>query len=116
MHPILVPSPIVYDGDKQPKHLSGKLFLFAVVPSSDHILKIDSSSSLECTIVKSMKVPEPSYGIFFTVIIPRSILKKLYEVKIFNFPACTYRGFWYMCPTLGNPSKWILCKHLYFIL
>ena len=35
-----------------------------------------------------------------------------------NFSACTCRGFRYMCTSaLGNPTKkWILCKHLYFIL
>ena len=80
---------------------------------------MESSSSIECTILKSMKVPKPGYGIVFTVITLGSISKKvLYEVSISDFPACTCRGFRYMCAyALGNPSKkWILCKHLYFIL
>ena len=80
---------------------------------------MESSSSIECTILKSMKVPKPGYGIVFTVITLGSISKKvLYEVSISDFPACTCRGFWYMCASaLGNPSKkWILYKHLYFIL
>ena len=119
LHPVGVSSPVILDGDKRPKHRSGKLFRFVSVPSTDHILKMESSSSIECTILKSMKVPEPGYGIVFTVITPGSISKKvLYEVSISDFPTCTCRGFRYMCASaLGNPSKkWILCKHLYFIL
>ena len=118
MHPILVCSQIVFDGDKRPKHPSGKLFCF-VPPSSDHILKMESSRFIDCTILKSMMVPEPCYGVVFTLHILGSILKKeLYEVTISDFPACTCIGFRYMCTsTLGNPTKrWVLCKHLYFIL
>ena len=119
LHPVGISSPVIPDDDKRPKHRSGKLFRFVAVPSTDHILKMESSSSIECTILKSMKVPEPDYGIVFTVITPGSISKKvLYEVSISDFPAYTCRGFRYMCASaLGNPSKkWILCKHLYFIL
>ena len=119
LHPVGVSSPIVPDGDKRPKHRSGKLFQFVAVASTDHILKMESSSSIECTILKSMKVPEPGYGIVFTVITTGSIsMKVLKEVSISNFPAYTCRGFRYMCASaLGNPSKkWILYKHLYFIL
>ena len=119
LHLVGVSNPVISDGDKRPKHQSRMLFRFVTVPSTDHILKMESSSSIECTILKSMKVPEPGYGIVFTVIIPGSISKKvLYEVSISDFPAYTCRGFRYMCASaLGNPSKkWILCKHLYFIL
>ena len=113
------PMPIVSDDEKRPKHRSGKLFRFVPLPSSDHILKMESSKVIDCTVLKSMVVPEPNYGVVFTLHIPGSILKKeLYEVTISNFPACTCRGFRYMCTSaLGNPTKkWILCKHLYFIL
>ena len=77
-----------------------------------------SSMFIDCTILKSMKVPELGYRVFFTIITRGSILKELYEVTIFDFLASTYRGFHYMCASaLGNPlKKWILCKHLYFIL
>ena len=119
LHPVGVSSPIIPDNDKRPKHRSGKLFRFVAILSTDHILKMELSSSIECTILKSMKVPKPGYGIVFTVITPNSISKKvLYEESLSDFRACTCRGFWYMCTSaLGNPSKkWILCKHLYFIL
>ena len=70
--------------------------LFAI-----HILKIESFSSIGCTIVKSMKVPKLGYGvvfIIFSIIIPSSILKKkLYEVTISDFFSSTCRDFWYMC-------------------
>ena len=94
LHPIGVSSPIVPDNDTRPKHRSGKLFRFIAVPSVDHILKMESSFSIDCTILKSMKVSEPDYGVVFTVITPGSISKKvMYEVTISDFPTCTYRGF-----------------------
>ena len=88
------PMPIVFDGDKRPKHQSGKLFHFVPLPSSDDILKMESSNVIDCSVLKSMVVPEPGYGVVFTLHISGSILKKeLYEVTISNFPACTCRGF-----------------------
>ena len=114
----MIRSPAISDGDNRPKHRNGKLFCFVVVPSTNHYLKMESPRSIECTILKSMMVPEPGHGVVFTVITPGSISKKeLYEVTISDFLSCTYRGFRYMCASaLGNPSKkWILCKHLYFI-
>ena len=117
---VLVPvcSQIVSDGDKRPKHRSGKLFRFVPLPSSDHMLKMESSKVIDCTVLKSMLVSEPGYGVVFTLHTPCSILKEMYEVTVSNFPDCTCRGFQYMCTSaLGNPTKkWILCKHLYFIL
>ena len=110
---------VLSDGDKRPKHRNGKLFRFVAVPSTNHILKMESSRSIDCTILKSLKVLVPGLGVIFSVITPRSITKKeCYEVTILTFPACTCKGFRYMCSyALGNPSKkWILCKHLYFIL
>ena len=89
------------------------------VPFVDHILKMESSRSIEYIVLKSMMVPEPGYGVVFTVIVPSSISRKeLYEVTISDFLSCTRKGFRYMCASaLGNHSKkWILCKHLYFIL
>ena len=119
MVPVPVCSQIVSDSDKRPKHRSGKLFCFVPLPSSNHLLKMESSKVIDCTVLKSMLVPEPGYGVVFTLHTPGSILKKeLYEVTVSNFPACTCRGFRYMCTSaLGNPTKkWILCKLLYFIL
>ena len=116
---VLVCSQIVSDGDKRLKHRSGKLFRFVPLPSSDHVLKIESSKVIDCIVLKSMLIPEPSYGVVFTLHTLGSILKKeLYKVTVSNFLACTCRGFRYMCTsTLENPTKkWILCKHLYFIL
>ena len=118
INPELIRSPTISDGDRRLKHQSGKLFRFVAVPSTDHYLKMESSRAIECTVLKSMMVPEPGLGVVFTVITPGSISKELYEVTISNFPSYTYRGFRYVCASaLGNPSKkWILCKYLYFIL
>ena len=93
LHLVGVSRLVVLDGDKRPKHQSGKLFRFVAVPSTDHILKMESSSSIDCTILKSMKVLEPRYGVVFTIIIQVSISKELYEVTILDFLACTCRGF-----------------------
>ena len=95
------------------------MFCFVPLPSSNHLLKMESSKVIDCTVLKSMLVPDPGYGVVFTLHTLGSILKKeLYEVTVSNFPACTCRGFRYMCTSaLGNPTKkWILCKHLSFIL
>ena len=119
INPELIRSPAISDGDRRPKHGNGKLFCCVAMPSRDHYLKMESSRSIECTVLKSMMVPEPGHGVVFTVITSSSISKKeLYEVTISDFPSCTCRGFRYMCASvLGNPSKkWILYKHLYFIL
>ena len=118
INPELVRNLTISDSDKQLKHRSGKLFQFVALPSVDHIFKIESLKSIECTILKSMMVPEPGYGVVFIVITPGSILKELYKVTISDVPSCTCKGFRYMCTSaLGNPSKkLILCKHLYFIL
>ena len=119
INPELIRSPAIFDSEKRPKHRNRKLFRFVAMPSADHYLKMESSRSIECTILKSMMVLEPGYGVVFTIITPASISKKeLYEVTISVFPSCICRGFQYMWASApGNPSKkWILCKHLYFIL
>ena len=65
-----------------------------VVTSTDYILKMESSKSIDCTILKSLKVLEPCLGVVFMVITSGSISKKeCYEVTISAFPACTYKGF-----------------------
>ena len=110
---------VLSDGDRWPKHRSGKLFRFVVVPSTDHILKMESSKFIDCTILKYLKVLELDLEVIFSVITPRSISKKeYYEVTISTFSAYTCKSFQYICGyALENPfKKWILCKHLYFIL
>ena len=118
-----VPDPIVdplpSEGVKRLRFRNGKPFCFVALPSADHNLKMESLKSIDCTVLKLLRVLAPGYGIIFTVVTPRSILKKeLYEVTISNFPACTCKGFRYIyASALGNSKKkWILCKHLYFIL
>ena len=80
---------------------------------------MESSKSIDCTVLKLLRMHVPGYEIIFIVVTLGSILKKeLYEVTISNFLACTCRGFWYMCSSASRNSKkkWILYKHLYFIL
>ena len=115
INPKFIQSLAISDGNKRRKHRNGKLFRFVAVPSTDHYLKMESSRSIECTVLKSMMVPELGQEVVFTVIASSSISKELYEVTISDFPNCICRGFRYMCASaLGNPSKkWILCKHLY---
>ena len=85
-------------------------YQFVAIPSTNNILKMDSSKSIDYTILKSMKERKLNYGVDFMVITPGSISEELYEMTISNFPACTCKGFRYMCSfALENPSKkWIL--------
>ena len=88
------------------------------ISSIYHVLKMESSKSINCTVLKSLKVPERGLGVVFKVITPGSILKECYEVTISAFPIYACKGFRYVCSyALENSSKkWILYKHLYFIL
>ena len=67
---------VLSDGDRRPKHRSRKLFRFVAIPSTDHILKMESSKSIDCTILKSLKVPEPGLGVIFSVITPMSFRRR----------------------------------------
>ena len=111
--------PISSKGDKQPKFQNDKVFYFVVVPFANHVSKIESSKSIDCTILKLLRVLVPRYGVIFTIVMLRSMLKKeLYDGTISNFLTCICTGFGYIYTSaLGNPKKkWILYKHLYFIL
>ena len=110
--------PLPFEGDKQPRFRNGKPFCFVVLPSLDYNLQMESSKSIDCTILKLLRVPALGHGVIFIVVTHWSFLKnELYDITISHFPACTCRGIWYICAsTLENPKKWILCKHLYFIL
>ena len=63
MHPVPICSPIISDGDKQPKHWNGKLFRFVALSSIDHILKMESSTYIDSIILKSMLVPKLGYEV-----------------------------------------------------
>ena len=107
------------DGDKHPSIRNGKVFRYVPHPSTNHLKKMEEHMKLDCTILKYMKVPSPRYGAVLTVITPGSLdKKKLHEVSISNFPACTCNSFKFMCTrALGNKKhKWMPCKHLYFLL
>ena len=107
------------DGDKHPSICNGKVFRFVPHPSTNHLKKMEEHRKLDCTILKYVKVPSPGYGVVLTIITLGSLdMKELYEVSISNFPACTCKSFKFMCTqALGNKKhKWMLCKHLYFLL
>ena len=74
---------------------------------------------IDCTVIKFLKVPSPSYRIVYIVYTPGSVAKQqLYEVTISDFLACKCLDFISMKSyVLGNSQKkWIYCKHIYFIL
>ena len=95
-----------------------KPFRFVALPFVDYNSKMESLMSIDCIVLKLLRVPVLGNRVIFIAVTLGLILKELYEVTISNFPVCTCRGFQYMCASaLGNPKKkWILCKHLYFIL
>ena len=82
------------EGNRRPRFQNGKPFCFVALPSVDHNFKMESSKSIDCTILKLLRVHVLGYGVIFTVVTPRSILKKEpYEITISNFPTCSCRGF-----------------------
>ena len=88
-------------------------------PTVQHYKKMEESKDISCIIHNFTMVPEPGYGIIFTVETPRSIEnQEVYQVTLSNFPACTCLGFVSMKGVaLGNRrKKWILYKHLYYVL
>ena len=75
MHSVSIPSLVLFEGNKRLKHQRCNLFQFVALPSIDHILKMESFNFIDCTILKSMKVSEPNYGVVFKVISLGSISK-----------------------------------------
>jgi hypothetical protein len=113
------PRPPKGSGDYCPTMRENKAFWFVADPSLEHLSKMAKSLDSDCTVVKFLKVPAPSYGIVYTVHTPGSVAKQqLYEVTISDFPACKCLDFISMKSyTLRNSQKkWIYCKHIYFIL
>ena len=113
------PRPPTTSGDYRPTSRDNKPFRYVSEPSPEHFSKLDKSKHIECTIVKFVKVAAPGYGIIYTIHTPGSVARQqLYEVTIGDFPACTCMDFISMkTSALGRgKKKWILCKHLYFIL
>ena len=80
---------------------------------------MDANKELDCIILKYVRVSIPGYGVVLTILTLGSLdRKELYEVSISSFPLCSYKDFKYMSTRgLGNKKhKWILCKHLHFLL
>jgi hypothetical protein len=63
-------------GDIHPTIREGKSFCFVPQPSPEHFARMDRAKTIECTIVKYLKVPPPRYGIVYTVHMPGSIAKQ----------------------------------------
>ena len=50
--------------------------------------------SINCTIMKYVKVPTLGFGVVMTICTSGSVdRKELYEVLISNYPACSYPNF-----------------------
>ena len=78
------------DGDKHPSTRDGKPFQFVAQPSSEHLKKMEDNRSIDCKILKYVKVPTPGYGVVLTICMPNSLdWKSLYDVCISNYPSCS---------------------------
>ena len=105
------------DGDKRPTTRDGKTFQFVAQPSSEHLKKIIDNRSIDCKILKYVRVPSPGYGVILTVCTPNSVDQKtLYEVCISDYPSCSCPNFKFMKSRANRRRKWLPCKHLYFVL
>ena len=92
---------------------AGECYRFVHEPTIQHYKKMEDSRDISCIIRNFTMVPEPGYGVIFTVETPRSIEnQEVYQVTLSNFPACTCLGFVSMKgAALGNGrKKWILCN------
>jgi hypothetical protein len=106
-------------GDVHLTSRNGQSFRFVLEPSPEHYAKMEKAKSIECIVLRYVKVPSLGYGIVYSVHTPTSVAKQqLYKVPIDEFPACTCIDFVLMkAIALGNGrKKWICYKHLYFIL
>ena len=106
-------------GNYRPTFRDGKRYRFVPKPTIQHYKKMEDSRDISCIIRNFTMVPEPGYGVIFSVETPRSIEnQEVYQVTLSNFLACTCLGFVSMKgAALGNgQKKWILCKHLYYVL
>ena len=106
-------------GDYRPTFRDGKRYRFVPEPTIQHYKKIEDSRDISCIIRNFTMIPEPGYGVIFTVETPRSIEnQEVYQVTLSNFPACICLGFVFVKgAALGNGrKKWILCKHFYYVL
>ena len=85
------------DGDKHPSTRDGKPFRFVVQPSSEHLKKMEDNGSIDCKILKYVKIPTLGYGMVLTICTPNSLDRKsLYDVCISNYPSCSYPDFKFM--------------------
>ena len=105
------------DGDKRLTTQDGKTFRFVAQPSSEHLKKMIDNRSIDCKILKYVRVPSPGYGVILTVCTSNSMDQKtLYEVCISDYPSCSCPDFKFMKSRANCRRKWLPCKHLYFVL
>ena len=105
------------DGDKRPTLRDVKLIRYVARPSTEHLKKMEDNKSINCTLMKYVKVPSPSYGVVMTICTPQSMeLKQVYEVSISNYPSCSCLNFKFLKTQANQKWKWLPCKHLYFVL
>ena len=78
---------------------------------------MEDNRSIDCKILKYVKVPTPRYGVVLTIYMPNSLdCKSLYNVCISNYPSCSCPDFKFMKSRANRRCKWLPCKHLYFLL
>ena len=104
-------------GDYCPTFCEGKRYRFVPEQTLQHYM--EESRDIRCTILNYNMIPAPGYGIVFTIETHGSIEnQEVYEITLSNIPTCTCLGFISMkgpAPENGR-KKWILYKHLYFVL
>ena len=105
------------DGDKRRSTRDGKPFRVVAQPLSEHLKKMEDNRSIDCKILKYVKVPTTRCGLVLTICMPNSLNhKSLYEVCISDYPLCSYLDFKFIKSKANRRHKWLLCKHLYFLL
>ena len=108
---------LILDGKKCPTMRDNRTFCFVSQPSTKHLKRIMDSRSLNCNMLKYIKVLSPRYRVVSAFCAIGSFdKKKLYEVLILDYPTCSCTSFKFMMVRTNRKLKWMPCKHLYFLL
>ena len=116
--PLSIWKSLSISGDYRLIFREGKRYQFVPKPTVQY-KKMEEFRDIHCTILSFTLVLILGYDIVFIVETPSSIEnQEMYQVTLSDFSACTCLGFVSIKgAALGNGrKKWIICKHLYFVL
>ena len=85
-------------------------------PSFEHLKMMKVNRSIDCKILKYMKVPSHEYRVVPTIYTSNSFYEKTFEVSISNYSLCSCLDYKFMKFKANQKHKWLICKHLNFLM